>query len=167
VVSRLVPHKRVDLAIAASTRTGTKLKVVGDGRARVDLQAMAGPNVEFLGQLDDGTVAKLLARCKALILPAAEDFGMTAVEAQAAGRPVIAYGRGGALESVIEGETGLFFAQPTVDSLVKAMEAFEERDWSPEASRRNAQRFGKEPFLAAIEEEIELALAQRRGTRDG
>jgi glycosyltransferase involved in cell wall biosynthesis len=172
VVSRLVPHKRVDLAVAASAKAGVKLKVIGDGRSRSELEAMAGPDTQFLGPVDDATLVDHLTRCRALILPAAEDFGMTAVEAQAAGRPVIAYGRGGALESVVEGTTGIFFREPTVESVIAAFEAFGRQDWDPEAACRNAARFGKESFLAAIDEELVLALEQRTrggssGTRNG
>ena len=106
VVSRLVPHKRVDLAVRACTRYGIPLKVVGTGRSENELRGMAGPTVEFLGRLDDDDVQELMARCKGFILAGSEDFGISAVEAQAAGRPVIAFGAGGALESVIPGETG-------------------------------------------------------------
>ena len=162
VVSRLVPHKRVDLAIAACERAGLPLKVIGDGRSRRDLDVLAGPNTTFLGWLDDAELVEHLSRCRALILPAAEDFGMTAVEAQASGRPVIAFGKGGALESVVEHETGVFFREATVESLLAAIGAFGERDWDPEACRTNARRFGTEPFLRAIDEEVALALEQRR-----
>ena len=162
VVSRLVPHKRVDLAIAACERAGVPLRVIGDGRGRRALEAGAGPNTTFLGWLDDERLVEHLSRCRALILPAAEDFGMTAVEAQAGGRPVIAFGKGGALESVVERKTGLFFREPTVESLVSAIRAFDELDWDGDACRENARRFGKEPFLRAIDEEIALAIEQRR-----
>jgi glycosyltransferase involved in cell wall biosynthesis len=162
VVSRLVPHKRVDLAIAACERAGVPLRVVGDGRIRRELESLAGSRTTFLGWLDDGELADNLSRCRALILPAAEDFGMTSVEAQAAGRPVIAFGKGGALESVIENETGLFFRDQTGESLAAAISAFSERDWDRSACRANAQRFGKEPFLRAIDEEVALAVEQRR-----
>ncbi|CAN5869723.1 glycosyltransferase [soil metagenome] len=115
VVSRLVPHKRVDLAVDAATRYGFPLKVVGEGRSEEKLRRRAGPTVEFLGQRDDDEVADLLRRCRALLLPGMEDFGMTAVEAQAAGRPVIAYAGGGALESILPGETGVLFGEQTVE----------------------------------------------------
>lgn len=162
VVSRLVPHKRVDLAIAACARAGVPLRIVGDGRSRRDLEAQAGPDVTFLGWLDDEALTHHLGRCQGLILPAAEDFGMTAVEAQAAGRPVIAFGKGGALESVIESETGLFFREQSVDALAAAIRVFGERGWVRESCRANARRFGTAPFVRAIEEEVELALEQRR-----
>jgi glycosyltransferase involved in cell wall biosynthesis len=149
-VSRLVPHKRIDLAVEACTRVGIPLKVVGTGRAMEDLQGRAGPTVEFLGWQSDASVADLLRKCQAFILPGAEDFGITAVEAQAAGRPVIAYGAGGALESVIDGETGLFFTEPTVHSLQQAMERFARTTWNPEHIRANAQRYSRSRFQQEI-----------------
>jgi glycosyltransferase involved in cell wall biosynthesis len=162
VLSRLVPHKRVDIAVQACTRSGVPLKVIGDGRAAEVLQRMAGPTVEFLGALDDAAVADHLQRCRALILPGAEDFGMTAVEAQAAGRPVIAYGKGGALESVVAGQTGLFFSEPTAASLIDAIDRFERVTWRPEAALHNARRFGRDRFLREMEQEIAAAVAAKR-----
>ena len=167
VVSRLVPHKRVDLAIDACRLAGVELKVIGDGRSRRELEALGGSNTTFLGIQDDKAVADHLRRCRALILPGAEDFGMTAVEAQAAGRPVIAFGKGGALESVIEGQTGLFFREQTAESLAAAIRDVGARSWDSETCRVNARRFGKEPFLRAIEEEIARALDQRRRVSTG
>jgi glycosyltransferase involved in cell wall biosynthesis len=161
VVSRLVPHKRVDLAIEACNLLGRRLKVVGDGRDRARLQGVAGKTIEFAGGLDDEATADLYRRCRAFILPGAEDFGMTAIEAQAAGRPVIAYGRGGALESVVDGETGLFFSEPTARALAEAIEQFERRMWDGGRIVSNAERFGKERFIAEIEREIDLALAAK------
>jgi glycosyltransferase involved in cell wall biosynthesis len=162
VVSRLVPHKRVDLAIEAAASAGVPLKIIGTGRSRPALEAQDKGNVEFLGQVDDDALSEYLKRCRALILPATEDFGMTSIEAQAAGRPVIAFGNGGALESIREGETGLFFREATVEALTAAIRAFDGRTWSASLCRANAQRFSKEVFLAGIDEEIELALRQRR-----
>ncbi len=159
VVSRLVPHKRVDLAVTACHRLGKPLKVIGDGRALADLRRQAGPSIEFLGHLDDAGVIDHLQRCRALILPAAEDFGMTAVETQAAGRPVIAFGEGGALESVVEGETGLFFDRQTPDSLMEALRRFEDRKWHPEHAIANASRFSKTRFMEHVAKEIETAIS--------
>jgi glycosyltransferase involved in cell wall biosynthesis len=156
VVSRLVPHKRIDLAIEACNRLGRRLKVVGDGRDRARLEGMAGTTIEFLGSLGDAATIELYRRCRAFILPGAEDFGMTAIEAQAAGRPVIAYGRGGALESVIEEQTGLFFRESTSESLAEAIERFESVVWRPGLSYRNADRYGRARFIADIEREIAL-----------
>jgi glycosyltransferase involved in cell wall biosynthesis len=162
VVSRLVPHKRVDLVVVACNRLGAQLKVIGDGRAAGRLRALAGSTVEFLGRQNDDAVADNLQRCRALVLPAAEDFGMTAVEAQAAGRPVIAFGGGGALESVVAGETGLFFDQPTADSLATAIGEFERRSWDPARARANAERFSLERFHREIAEEVAAAIAESR-----
>ncbi len=166
VVSRLVPHKRVDLAVRACTRYGIPLKVIGTGRSERELRALAGPTVEFLGRLDDGEVHELMARCKGFILPGSEDFGMTAVEAQAAGRPVIAFGVGGALESVIPGETGLFFAERTAESLMTAIREFDTIAWSPEKARSNAERFSKDRFQREIMEEVRAVLLQKQATRE-
>ena len=163
VVSRLVPHKRVDLAVAAATRYGFPLKVIGEGRAEESLRKMAGPTVEFLGEQRDDAVADLLRRSRGLLLPGMEDFGMTAVEAQAAGRPVIAFRGGGALESVLPGETGLLFPEQTVESLMAAIDAFERRRWDPAAARTNAGRFGIERFRAEMREEVSAGVRTRRG----
>lgn len=148
VVSELVGYKRVDLAVEACSRLGLKLVVVGDGAEAGKLRALAGPTVSLRGRLSDGEVTKLMEGCRAFLYPQIEDFGITAVEAQAAGRPVIALGIGGALETVIEGVTGWFFAEQNVDSLMKAIERFEsDADViSPEACRRNAERFSTEHF---------------------
>jgi glycosyltransferase involved in cell wall biosynthesis len=165
VVSRLVPHKRVDLAVRACTRYGIPLKVVGAGRSERELRALAGPTVELLGRLDDEEVHELMARCKGFILAGSEDFGMTAVEAQAAGRPVIALGTGGALESVIPGETGLFFEERTAESLMAAIRRFDAIDWSPEKARANAERFSKDRFQREILEEVRAVLLQKQASQ--
>lgn len=160
VVSRLVPHKRVDLVVQACTRYGIPLRIVGAGRSERDLRSMAGPTIEFLGRLDDADVHDLMARCKGFVLAGAEDFGISAVEAQAAGRPVIAFGSGGARESVVPGETGLFFSERTAESLMSAIRAFEHVDWSPARARANAERFSKERFQREIMEEVRAVRLQ-------
>ncbi len=162
VVSRLVPHKRIDLVIEAANRWGVALKIVGDGRSEVALQRQAGPSVEFLGALDDDEVARYMRECRALILPGLEDFGMTAVETQAAGRPVIAFAGGGALESILPGETGELFAEATVESLMDAIDRFERRRWEPAVARANAERFDVSRFRREMLEEIEAGLLARR-----
>jgi glycosyltransferase involved in cell wall biosynthesis len=161
IVSRLVPHKRVDLPVEAATRAGIPLKVVGTGRSLDQLKAVAGPSVEFLGQRPDGEVATLLRNARAFVLPGAEDFGMTAVEAQAAGTPVIAYGVGGALESVIEGETGLFFTEPTAAALLETVERLDTISWDPHGIQVNARRFGRDAFKRQITSTIDRLLAAR------
>lgn len=162
VVSRLVPHKRVDLAVRACTRYGIPLKVVGTGRSESELRSIAGPTVEFLGRLDDHDVQALMARCKGFILAGSEDFGISAVEAQAAGRPVIAFGAGGALESIIPGETGIFFYERTAESLWDAVRAFDTIAWQPAKARANAERFSKDRFQREVMEEVRAVLLQKQ-----
>jgi glycosyltransferase involved in cell wall biosynthesis len=163
----LVPHKRVDLAIAACARAGLPLKIVGEGRAAPSLRRQAGRDTEFLGRLDDAAVADHLARCRALVVPAVEDFGLTAVEAQAAGRPVVAPAAGGALETIVPGETGLLFSEPTVDALAAALVELERRHWSPARARANAARFGLDRFRREITAEIAAAVEERERRREG
>jgi glycosyltransferase involved in cell wall biosynthesis len=146
-LGRLVPYKRADLAIAACTALDRPLKVVGGGRAGEAARAAAGPRVEFLGDVDDGRLAEILAGARALLFPAEEDFGIVPVEAQAAGLPVIAYGLGGARDSVIDGETGLLFERQTVDSLSDAILRFEELRLDERRIRDNARRFSRARFL--------------------
>lgn len=151
VVSRLVPHKRVDLAVRACTAAGLPLKVIGEGRAGADLAELAGPTVELLGALDDDTVVDHLQRCRALILPGVEDFGMTAVEAQAAARPVVALAGGGALETVIPGETGIIFSEATVDSLISALTEAITVAWDTTRIQANAERFNRAQFEGGMD----------------
>lgn len=148
VVSRLVGYKRVDLAVKACTRLGLRLVVIGDGSQRQSLRRLAGPTVTFLGRQPDEVVADHFARCRAFLFPGEEDFGITPVEAQAAGKPVIAYGRGGVLDTVLPGETGLLFAEQTPDSLVAALREFlaNEERFSPEQIRRHALGFDRTAF---------------------
>jgi glycosyltransferase involved in cell wall biosynthesis len=146
VVSRLIPYKRIDLAVAAATRLGVKLKVCGTGRDMERLRRMAGPTVEFLGFVDNDVLPALMASCRALIFPGLEDFGITPVQAQAAGRPVIAYGGGGALDTVIPGQTGELFRQQTVDSLAEVMARFDDDGYDPGALRSHANRFDTSQF---------------------
>jgi glycosyltransferase involved in cell wall biosynthesis len=152
VVSRLVPYKRVDLAIAAANRTGAPLRIVGDGPLYKELKAMAKSNVQFLGNLPDAAVRDEYARCKAFLFPAYEDFGLTPLEAMASGKPVIAYGRGGALETVVDGVTGLFFGEQTPESLAEAMGRFERLEFHPEAIRRHAGGYDEARFAERMRE---------------
>lgn len=154
-VSRLVPYKRIDLAVQAATRLGRRLVVVGDGPERGRLETMAGPSVEFTGHLTDAEVASLLARCRAFLFPAWEDFGIAAVEAQAAGRPVVAFGRGGALDSVVDGRTGVLFEEQTVAGLVEGMLRFDRSHIDPQVCRSNAERFGASHFRERMSATIE------------
>ena len=155
VVSRFVPYKRVDLAVAACTRLGRKLVVVGTGPETARLRAAAGPTVSFTGALTDEAVADLYARCRAFVFPGFEDFGIAPVEAQAAGRPVIAFGAGGATETVVDGQTGVFFHEQTVDALVRAIEQLENTEFDPAVCRANAMRFDATIFRERIKESVE------------
>jgi glycosyltransferase involved in cell wall biosynthesis len=141
ILSRLNPYKRIDLAVEACTRTGRRLLVVGDGPDRERLKTLAGPTVTFLGRQSDTAVNRYASRCRALIFPGEEDFGMAPLEVNAAGRPVVAYDAGGATETVIEGLNGVLFAEQTVESLVGGLERLEVQAWDPQAIRRNAQRY--------------------------
>ena len=147
-VSRFVPYKRVDLTIAAFNELGLPLVVIGDGDQRSQLEKIARPNIQFLGYQSDAAVVDYMERCKAFIFPAEEDFGITLVEAQAAGAPAIAYGRGGATETVIPGKTGLLFPEQTVESLVEAIRKFEHAPLATPATviRHHAERFSEQQF---------------------
>jgi glycosyltransferase involved in cell wall biosynthesis len=147
-IARFVPYKRVDLIVAAFNQLGLPLVVIGDGPDRPHLQAIATPNVTLLPPQPDAVIADYLQRCKAFVFAAEEDFGITPVEAQAAGAPVIAYGKGGAVETVIAGKTGLFFPQQTIESLIQTIREFESGHYqfSPEDLRQNAERFSPERF---------------------
>ena len=150
VVSRLIPYKRVDLAVRAFTRLGRPLVVVGDGRDRPALQALAGSNVRFLGRVPDAELADLVGNCRALVFPGEEDFGIAPIEAQAAGRPVIAYAAGGALETVVEGETGRFFDRPEPDALIEAVGRLEADRYDPNFIRAHARKFDVSVFRSQI-----------------
>ncbi len=150
IVSRLVPYKRIDLAVRAFTSLGLPLVVVGEGRDRAALEAQAGPTVRFLGRVADDALPGLLANCKAFVFPGYEDFGIAPVEAQAAGRPVIAFRAGGALDTVVEGSTGVFFDAPTADGLAAAVTGFDADGVDPEVCRRNAARFSVARFRREI-----------------
>lgn len=148
-VSRLVPHKRIDLLVRAFSQLGLPLIVVGDGPEMTRLKAVAASNIQLPGYQSDEKTAELIAGARGFVSAAQEDFGIAIVEAQAAGCPVIAYGQGGALESVTDGVTGLFFDEQTVDSLSGAIRKFEARadTFCAEDIVQNASRFGKARFI--------------------
>lgn len=146
VVSRLVPYKKIDLVVKAFNKLGLPLVIVGTGSEENTLRRQAKANIKFVGLVNDKELLRYYQGCKALIFPQNEDFGIAALEAQAAGRPVIAYKGGGALETVIEGKTGIFFEEQTVDSLMGAVRGFDSQMFKPENCIRNAQRFSKETF---------------------
>lgn len=152
MLGQLVTYKRPDLAIEAFNTNGKSLIVVGDGEMLEDLKKMSNPNINFLGRADFLTIKKLMSTCKALIFPGAEDFGIVPVEVMASGRPVIAYKRGGALETVIEGESGLFFNEQSADSLNEAITDFEARldQFDSISIRTHALKFSKERFKNEI-----------------
>jgi glycosyltransferase involved in cell wall biosynthesis len=161
VVARLVPYKRLDIVIEAFNRLGLPLKVVGRGRQRAELEAAAGPNIEFLGPVDQATLRGLFAGCQALIWPEVADFGIAPVEVQASGRPVIAYAQGGALETVLPGETGVFFHQQTPESLIAAVQSFDATRFDPARIRRHAESFDVGVFLQRISAFVEATLAEQ------
>jgi glycosyltransferase involved in cell wall biosynthesis len=163
IVSRLIPYKRIDLAVQAMSRLGRRLIIAGDGRDRAALEAMAGPTVEFKGRLPWADVVRLMANCRAFLFPGYEDFGITPLEAQAAGRPVIALARGGALDTVKEGETGLFFREQSVKALVATVEQFEQCSFDPAAARANAERFSIPRFRKELGDFIEEKCQEFRG----
>jgi glycosyltransferase involved in cell wall biosynthesis len=168
---RVVPYKRVDLAVAACARLGRRLKVAGDGRALDAVRAQAdradgagaadSAGIELLGRVSAAERDRLLRGACALLFPGEEDFGIVPVEAQAAGLPVIAYGLGGAAETVIDGRTGVLFDEQSVDALAAAIERFEGLAWDADAARENARRFGRERFRAEMAAVIERADAAR------
>jgi glycosyltransferase involved in cell wall biosynthesis len=165
VVSRLIPYKRLDLAVSAFSHLGLPLKVVGTGRQAQALRRLAGPTIEFMGFVDDGALPELVAGAKALVMPGEEDFGIAPVEANACGRPVIAYAAGGALDSQVDGVTGVLFNQPTVESLCAAIKRFEASRFDSEAIRRNAQSFDKAVFRQRISEFLETVVPHTRQPR--
>ncbi|MBI3979504.1 MAG: glycosyltransferase [Chloroflexi bacterium] len=150
IVSRLVPYKRVDLAVRACSHLGVPLVVVGDGRDRPALERLAGPTIQFRGRAGGDEVRHLLATCRAFLFPGEEDFGIAPIEAMASGRPVIAFKAGGALETVLPGETGEFFAEPTVESLAESLSSFRADRYDPRAIRRWAENFDTAIFRDRI-----------------
>ena len=161
VVSALVPYKRVDLAVRAATRLNRRLLVVGRGPEEARLRALAGPSVSFLGWRSDDEVAELYARCRAVLFPSDEDFGIVPLEAAAAGRPTIALAQGGALETMAglgggAPPTAVFFEEQTVDALAAAMAAYEatEHRFEPAALRAHAARFDRPRFARELTEWI-------------
>ncbi|MGH9486156.1 MAG: glycosyltransferase [Terriglobales bacterium] len=181
VVSRLVAYKRIDLAVQACRRLGRRLLIIGGGEEEKRLRAMAGPGIEFLGEVGDEEVRGWLRSCRALIFPGEEDFGYAPVEAQASGRPIIAFGRGGVLETVrpwgpgtpVGGASGVLFFDATVESLVSAVERFEsvEDEWRPAVIRAGVLQFDSANFrrrlLAVVAEQLGVATSGAARTSAG
>ncbi|UFP95557.1 glycosyltransferase family 4 protein [Gloeobacter morelensis] len=156
---RFVPYKRLDLAVEAFNRLGLPLWVAGEGPDLARLRAKARPNVVFLPYQPPKQLADLFANCRALIFPGEEDFGIVPVEVQACGRPVVAYGRGGATETVADGESGVLFGEQTVEALVAAVERCEQLHWWPDRIRARAENFSQARFGQAVRSCVARALA--------
>jgi glycosyltransferase involved in cell wall biosynthesis len=161
VVTELVPHKRVDVALEAARRMSVPINVVGAGPARASL-GEAYPEAGFLGRVDDAELAKLYASARAVVITSVEEFGITAVEAQAAGRPVIAAGAGGVLETVLENQTGLFARPDDVGAFATAIAALDQLDFDPALAQQNASRFSVESFQRRLCTHVSSLVRERR-----
>jgi glycosyltransferase involved in cell wall biosynthesis len=155
IISRLLAYKRVDIAVEAANRLRIPLKIIGTGRDEKRLKEMAGPTVELLGRLPDDEVVECLQRSRGLIFPGREDFGIVPVEAMACGKPVIAYGQGGALDTVIDGVTGTLFDQQTPDSLMEAIRELDTSEFDPYTIRQHAETFDVSVFRLKMRTFIE------------
>ena len=154
VAGALVPYKRVDLAVEAFNETGQNLVVAGAGPESLRLKLLAKANIEFVGWQSNEKLRSLYSGCRALIFPGEEDFGIVPLEAIASGKPVIAYGKGGALETVMDGETGLLFPEQTVESLLQALRRLNAVRFEPAALRTHAMKFDKTVFLSRLREYV-------------
>ena len=155
VVSRLVPHKKVDLAIKACRRLKLPLKIVGTGRQFSGLKKYQNRYLQFLGQVNQSTLISLYQNCSALICPQHEDFGLTPIEAMACGRPVIAFAAGGFKETVINGQTGLLFPRQNTTSLISTLKKFNSKNFKPSLCRRRAQKFSQKSFMLNFKKLVE------------
>lgn len=158
-LGRLVPYKRVDLAIRAAEQLQMRLVVAGDGPERARLEGLAGKYTEFRGHVSEAAAAELLSTCAAFLFCAEDDFGIAPIEANAHGAPVVALRRGAALETLEEGATAVFFDRPDVDSLARAIEWCLARRWDDRALRQNAERFSPERFRTGMRSALESALS--------
>lgn len=152
VAARLLAYRRIDLAVAAANETGRRLIVVGDGPERHHLAAQAGPTVSFEGHVPRARLVELIERCHAYLVPGEEDFGIAPVEAMAAGRPVVAFGRGGAAETVLDGDTGFLFKEQSTRALADALDRLDRHDFDRLRIRARAEEFSRERFFAAWRE---------------
>lgn len=158
MVGRLVGYKRHDLAVAAFNQNGRPLVIIGDGPERTKLEPLAAANIKFLGRQPESVVQDHLQRCRGFIFPGEEDFGIAPVEAMAAGRPVVAFARGGATETVVEGRTGVFFREATAQSLNQALERLEATSWQSGVISEHARQFSQERFLQEFAQIVETSL---------
>lgn len=166
-IGQLVPYKRVDLAVAACSKLGRRLVIVGTGAEEPRLRAMAGPTIAFRGWASNDEIKELYRNCRALLFPGEEDFGIVPLEAMASGRPVVAYGSGGALDTVVEGTTGVFFDAQTVEALADSIVDFEtfEANFDSQAIRRHANGFGRDVFRRRIKAYIDACMRDLAGKR--
>jgi len=158
MVGRLISYKRFDLVIETFAKNGFPLKIAGTGPDETRLKELATKNVEFLGRVSDEELKGLYQSCEALIFPQLEDFGITPVECMASGRPVIAYGRGGALDTVLDGKTGLLFPEQSTESLQSALDAFQKKKWDGATIQEHAKNFSDEQFQQKLSDLIESSL---------
>jgi glycosyltransferase involved in cell wall biosynthesis len=165
VVSELMFHKRIEVAVRAFNRLGLPLVVVGDGPEARRLRRLAGPTIRFEGRVPDARVTELMRGARALVVTAAEEFGIAAVEAQASGRPVIALAEGGARETVVEGETGAFYDRADPDALVSVVRGFDPTEIDPQACVEQARRFNLQRFREGLQAVVADALAGPRDER--
>lgn len=161
ILSRLVSYKGIDRAIEAFVRNGRRLVIAGGGPDRVRLERLAGgaANIEFRGRVADAEAISLTENCRAFVLPGSEDFGITPLEAQAAGKPVLAFGDGGALETVVDGQTGVLFTDPSPEGINAAVARLESITWEPGLIRKHAERFAEPNFIAAMQNYVREQLA--------
>lgn len=162
IVGRLVPYRRIDILIEAFNKMQRPLVIAGSGRDRERLESMAGPTIEFLGYIPDDDLADLMARCRAFMWPGEEDFGISPIQAMAAGRPVIAYAAGGALEFVVPGQTGSLFYEQSVEAIVDAVEEFDEKVLDPQAISGFAAQFDTAAFKRKMQQFVDEKLKQRK-----
>ncbi|MCA1644933.1 MAG: glycosyltransferase [Chloroflexi bacterium] len=160
IVSRLIPYKRIDLAVDAFSRLGIRLKIVGSGgRDLTALRARAGRDVEFIGRVSDTELKQLYAGCRGLVFPGEEDFGIAPLEANASGRPVIAYAGGGALDTVVDGKTGVLFEEQQVECVIGAIRRAEATAWAPDQLRAHARKFDSQVFRDQMQQFVGESIA--------
>lgn len=163
VVSALVPYKKIDLAVRAYNASGRSLKVVGVGSGASALRGMAAPNISFLGWQSDEAILDLYRRCRLLVFPGEEDFGIVPLEAQACGRPVVAFGRGGVQETVVDDLSGVFFEDQEPEALNEAVSRAADKRWDPQAIRAHAKMFGVQRFIEGLSRSVSATLDSGTG----